>query len=264
MTDTLKCTLVQTELIWEDVQGNLDLLSTKIKNITEPTDLIILPEMFTTGFSMTPHHLSEDMNGRTVEWLKNIADKTRSTIMGSCIIQENGNYFNRFLAVDLDGNVSSYDKKHLFALAGEHDEYTAGSEPIVFEVKGWKIRPLICYDLRFPVWSRSKKSNLSAYEYDLLAYVANWPAPRINAWDTLLKARAIENQSYCIGVNCLGSDGNQLEYPGHSIACDFAGNLIENLRSEDAIKTVVLEKKPLSQYRQRLPFQADADEFILH
>ena len=264
MIGSLKCTLIQTELFWEDVDRNLDLLSSKINEIKEATDLIVLPEMFTTGFTMTPKHLAEEMTGRTVEWMKYIADKSHATIMGSCIIQEDGNYFNRFLAVDFDGKVTTYDKKHLFTLAGEDNEYTGGSKPMILEINGWKIRPLICYDLRFPVWSRSRKTIESAYEYDLLIYVANWPAPRINAWDTLLKARAIENQSYCIGVNRLGIDGNKLEYPGHSITCDFGGNLIENLQSEDTIKTVSLDRESLNKYRDKFAFQEDGDLFTIH
>ena len=264
MTDILKCTLIQTQLLWEDVEGNLDRLTSKIIEVKGASDLIVLPEMFTTGFSMTPKHLAEEMTGRTVEWMKNVADESHATIMGSCIIQVDGNYFNRFISVDFNGEVTTYDKKHLFTLAGESDEYTCGSEPLLLNINGWKIRPLICYDLRFPVWSRSRKTVDSTYEYDLLVYVANWPTPRINAWDTLLKARAIENQSYCIGVNRLGMDGNKLEYPGHSIACDFGGNLIEDLQSEDATRTVSLSMELLNKFRNQFGFQEDGDPFTLH
>jgi len=262
MSDSLKCTLIQTELLWEDINANLDLLATKIMKIGEPTDLIILPEMFTTGFSMTPKHLAEDMNGQTVKWMGSIAEKANATLMGSCIIEEGGKFFNRFIAASPNGAVSTYDKKHLFTLAGENAEYTAGRDRLILEINGWKIFPLICYDLRFPVWSRSKKEVESMYEYDLMIYMANWPAPRINAWDTLLKARAIENQAYCIGVNRLGTDGNNLKYPGHSIAADFGGNLMADLGSEDMIKTVSLERKSMEEFRKRLPFLADGDEFV--
>ena len=261
MSDSLKCTLIQTELLWEDIEGNLNLLSSQIKEMEEPTDLIILPEMFTTGFSMTPGDLAEDMNGQTVEWMKHIAEKSNATIMGSCIIKDGDHYFNRFISVGVDGIVSFYDKKHLFTLAGEDEEYSSGNTRLVLEINGWKISPFICYDLRFPVWARSRKNDISAYEYDLLIYVANWPAPRINAWDTLLKARAIENQTYCIGVNRLGKDGNNLEYPGHSIICDFAGNLVDDLKSANVIKTISLKRAPMEEFRNRFPFQSDGDDF---
>ncbi len=264
MSDSLKCTLIQTELLWEDVKGNLDLISSKIDCIEEPTDLIILPEMFTTGFSMKPKQLAEDMNGLTVEWMTEIANKSNASVMGSCIIKEDTNYFNRFIAVGHDGTISTYDKKHLFTLAGEDKEYSRGVKHQIIEIKGWKIRPLICYDLRFPVWARSRKTADSNYEYDVLIYVANWPAPRINAWDSLLKARAIENQAYCIGVNRLGKDANNMEYPGHSIVSDFGGNLIGDLKSENITRTFSLEGEPMDRFRKRFPFQADGDEFEFH
>ncbi|MCP4458471.1 MAG: amidohydrolase [Cytophagales bacterium] len=261
MSESLKCTLIQTELLWEDVKGNLAILSTKIKEIPKPTDLIILPEMFSTGFSMTPKNLAENMNGQTVEWMQARAESANATIMGSCIIEEKGHYFNRFIAANSDGTISTYDKKHLFTLVGEDKEYSSGNKRLILEVNGWRIRPLICYDLRFPVWARSRKSKDSIYEYDVLIYMANWPTPRINVWDTLLKARAIENQAYCIGLNRLGIDGNNLEYPGHSTVCDFGGNLVEDLGSEDIIKIITLERASMEEFRMRFPFQEDSDEF---
>lgn len=257
MSQHLRCTLVQTELLWENVSGNLDALTTKLEPLSGQTDVIILPEMFTTGFTMQPTHLAETMTGSTVDWMKIMAFETNASIIGSAIIKEGKGFYNRLLVVTPAGEVATYDKRHLFTLAGEHEPYTAGKDRVIVEVNGWKIMPMICYDLRFPVWSSMQGTD----EYDLLVYVANWPKPRISHWDALLKARAIENQAYCIGVNRVGTDGNGLEYVGHSGAYDFGGiDLIAPMQGE-GLQTVTLDKSALQSFREKLPFLADADGF---
>ena len=197
----INVTLIQSDIIWEDKVSNLKNYQNKISQI-ESTDLIVLPEMFTTGFSMNPKDISETMSGETIQWMKSNASKMNSAICGSIIIEEDDKYFNRFIWVNPDGSICQYDKKHLFSFAGEDKNYTAGNEKIIIEYKGWKICPLVCYDLRFPVWSRNSE------DYDLLIYVANWPTKRKLAWKSLLVARAIENQCYVIGVNRVGKDEN--------------------------------------------------------
>jgi predicted amidohydrolase len=259
MSEQLRCTLVQTELFWEDVNANLQALTEKVLKQSGKTDLIILPEMFTTGFTMNPEPLADTMSGSTVAWMKVMAFETKATIMGSVIIKEKNNYYNRLLVVAPTGDLATYDKRHLFTLAGEHEPYTAGSDRIIVEVNGWKIMPMICYDLRFPVWSRMQHAD----EYDVLVYVANWPKPRIAAWDALLRARAIENQSYCIGVNRVGTDENGHEYVGHSCAYDFGGHAIGGLLQNQRIKTVTLDKSALNAFREKLPFLDDADDFFI-
>lgn len=262
MSDSLHVSLVQTELLWENVSGNLNLLDQKLEGLTD-TDLIVLPEMFSTGFTMNPKNLAESMDGRMVQWMLGKSDEKNAVICGSAIISENGNFHNRFIAAYPDGSVKTYDKKHLFTLAEEDKPYTSGKERVLLEIKGWKILPLICYDLRFPVWARSQQAEGSPWEYDALVYVANWPKPRINAWDTLLQARAIENQAYCIGVNRIGTDANGLEYIGHSAVYDYAGLPVINTWETDVIKSCVLSKNEMTEFREKLPFQKDGDGFEL-
>lgn len=259
MKDQLRCTLIQTELIWEDVNANLSALTDKVLSQSGETDLIILPEMFTTGFSMNPESLAEEMDGSTLDWMKVMAFETKATLMGSAIIKEGDQFFNRLLVVSPSGDLATYDKRHLFTLAGENEPYTPGNDRIIVEVNGWKIMPMICYDLRFPVWSRMQSVN----EYDLLVYVANWPKPRVAAWDALLKARAIENQSYCIGVNRVGTDKNGHEYVGHSCVYDFGGQAMFEPGNGEFIKTVLLDKSELQAFREKLPFLDDADGFVI-
>ncbi|MGB0788609.1 MAG: nitrilase family protein, partial [Marinirhabdus sp.] len=208
--NTLRTTLIQTHLHWEDPTANRAHFESLIKQMDKKTDLIVLPEMFTTGFTMNAKGMAEATNGPTLLWLQAIAKKHRCAITGSIIVKDNGLYYNRLYFVRPDGSYGQYDKKHTFTLAGEHKTYTAGRVKTTINYKGWKICPLICYDLRFPVWARNTEG------YHLLLYVANWPKKRIHAWDVLLKARAIENMSYCIGVNRTGIDDNGHEYPGHS------------------------------------------------
>lgn len=261
MNGPLRITLMQTELLWENIEGNLRLLGQELEEVGE-TDLIVFPEMFTTGFTMDPKALAEEMNGPTVSWMQERATEKGAVVCGSIIVKESGHFHNRFVAAYPDGHLVLYDKKHLFTLAGEDVPYTAGHKRVLFEVNGWKILPLICYDLRFPVWARSQKSGQEAWEYDLLLYVANWPKPRINAWDTLLKARAIENQAYCVGVNRIGTDANGLEYVGHSAVYDFAGEAVLSPWESARQKKVALNKRDMAQFRERLPFQKDGDEFL--
>ncbi|HBK70487.1 MAG TPA: amidohydrolase, partial [Flavobacteriaceae bacterium] len=212
MKNILKITIIQSELVWENSAQNRQVFLEKIKSISEVVDLIILPEMFTTGFTMNPEKVAETMDGETIHWLKYLAKEKNTAITGSLIIKEGNKYYNRLVFVHPTGEIKTYDKRHTFTLAGEDKIYTAGNKKLIVAYKGWKICPMICYDLRFPVWSRNTD------DYNLLIYVANWPKPRITAWSTLLKARAIENMSYVVGVNRIGADDNGHEYSGNSAA----------------------------------------------
>ena len=211
-------TYIQTELVWENVQANLEMLDNKIEAIENPTDLILLPEMFSTGFSMNPAKFAETMQGSAVTWMMKKAAEKSAVITGSLMIEEGGRYFNRLVWAKPDGRMLTYDKKHLFRMTGEEKVYRAGTHQLTVELKGWRIRPFICYDLRFPVWMRNSQN-----PYDLAIVVANWPAAREVQWQTLLRARAIENQSYVIGVNRVGVDGNEIEYNGYSCVIDYQG-----------------------------------------
>jgi len=261
MKEELTCSLIQADLHWENIEANLSMFSDLIDQAHD-TDLIVLPEMFSTGFSMNASQLAETMDGPTIHWLKEMAQNKNTRVCGSCIIKESGHYYNRFVWAEPDGHLSIYDKKHLFTLAGEDQYYSPGKERLIMNIEGWRIMPLICYDLRFPVWSRSRKSKESVYEYDALLYVANWPAPRANAWETLLRARAIENQSYCLGLNRVGKDGKGLEYLGQSGLIDFSGQGHLHQKTEK-ILTAKLSAQALQSFREKLPFQADADSFEL-
>ena len=233
-------------------------LNEQIKTIKKQTDIIILPEMFTTGFAMQPKHLAETMDGDTVIWMQKIAKQTQAAICGSIIITENNTYYNRFLFVHPGGTIQYYNKRHLFSLAGEHEHYNNDTSQVIIEYKDWRICPLICYDLRFPVWSRNTQS------YDILLYVANWPKPRINAWNTLLKARAIENMSYVVGVNRIGTDPNGNVYTGNSIVLDALGNELSPLtENNDVCITTTLSKKDLQTIRKKFNFLNDKDVFTL-
>ena len=206
----MKIAIFQTALIWQEPENNRNLIEKYLHSCKETFDLLILPEMFTTGFTMTPSHIAESMDGTTIQWLKNLARQKKTAITGSLIVKEQEQFYNRLVFIFPDGTLEWYDKRHLFSLAGEEKVYTKGKEKCIIEYKDWKICPLICYDLRFPVFSRNVEA------YDLLIYVANWPKPRINAWNALLKARAIENMVYTVGVNRIGTDANELEYTGSS------------------------------------------------
>jgi len=254
----LRVSIVQTELVWENPAANFKSFERLIQPLTGKTDLIVLPEMFTTGFSMNPEALYDTADGETLNWLKQQAKNTNAAITGSTIIREDNSYFNRLFFVKPDAKVYAYNKKHLFTLAGEHQHYTAGKGRLIVDYKGWRICPLICYDLRFPVWSRYKG------DYDCLIYVANWPERRIQAWDTLLKARAIENMSYCVGVNRIGVDGNDYPYVGHSGIYDVLGNLVSTSNFEkQVVETQTLSYKDLFDNREKLGFLNDRDYFEL-
>ncbi len=258
MRDVLKITIIQSPLFWENPEANRSLFSKKIAAISEETNLIILPEMFTTGFTMNASKLAEEEKGETLNWLQNEAKNNNCAITGSVIISENNNYYNRLFFVFPDGNYKTYDKRHTFTLAGEDKTYKAGNKQVLIDYLGWKIYPLICYDLRFPVWARNTQN------YDVLLYVANWPERRITAWDALLKARAIENMTYCIGVNRIGEDGNRHKYSGHSAVYDVLGKQISNPNfEEDFTQTITLQKSHIETNRKHLQFLNDRDDFKL-
>jgi predicted amidohydrolase len=252
----LKIALIQTDIVWQNAAENRILYTTKIDSISESVDIIVLPEMFSTGFSMQPEEISETMHGETVNWMKKMAINKNAAICGSLIIYEDKKYYNRFLFVKLTGEIEIYNKRHLFTLAGEEKVYTAGAKKLIIDYKGWKICPLVCYDLRFPVWARNVE------EYDVLMYVANWPKRRIVAWDALLKARAIENLCYTIGVNRVGFDGNNFEYNGHSAVFDCLGKKItKSIKSTAGIEIVELQKNHVLKVRNQLNFLNDRDTF---
>jgi predicted amidohydrolase len=259
MTD-LKISIIQSNLHWENKEENLKMFSQKINNIAGSTDLIVLPEMFTTGFSMSPQKFAETMDGATVNWMIAKAKEKGCVITGSFICKENGNYFNRLVWMRADGTYSKYDKRHLFRMANEDSHYNFGQEKIIVELKGWKICPLICYDLRFPVWSRNRSSS----NYDLLIYVANWPEIRRYPWKTLLLARAIENQCYVVGLNRVGNDGNKIYHSGDSAVINAKGEIISKIRAhEDSSETITLKYSDLIEFRKAFPAMLDADEFII-
>lgn len=254
----LKIALMQSNLVWENPKQNRINFFDKINSIEEQVDLIILPEMFTTGFTMNAQSVAETMQGETIKWMQFIASKRNVAIIGSVIISKNNEFYNRLLFVHPNGNIETYDKRHTFTLAGEDKVYTAGIDKLIVTYKGWRICPLVCYDLRFPVWARNVEN------YDVLLYVANWPKPRINAWNALLKARAIENMCYSIGVNRVGLDDNNYEYPGNSVAYDVLGKEISNIAPNvEQTEIVVLNKKHIETNRRKLQFLNDRDGFNL-
>lgn len=260
MMNDLKITIIQSALYWENIDWNLELFAKKIDSIKEQTDLIVLPEMFTTGFTMQPELLAEGMSGKAITWMKTQAQKKQCVITGSFVCEENGNYYNRLVWMRADGSFATYDKRHLFTMANEDKHYTAGSKKIMEEIKGWKICPLICYDLRFPVWARNKKDN----RYDLLIYVANWPERRNHPWKTLLLARSIENQCYVAGVNRVGNDGNEIYHSGDSAVINFKGEVLSKTSAHDeCIETISLSYADLEEFRKQFPVLNDADDFEL-
>jgi len=256
----LNITLIQTHLHWEDKTANLQMLEEKINSIKEKTEVVILPEMFSTGFSMKPEQLAETMEGETVQWMKRIAAEKKIILTGSVIIEENNSYYNRLIWMLPNGQYGVYDKRHCFAFAGEDEHYAAGTKRLIASVKGWKINLLICYDLRFPVWARQQMQTKDP-EYDIIIYVANWPERRIHAWKTLLQARAIENQSYVVAVNRVGDDGNGIHYNGESMVVDPLGEVLYTKKEEEDIFTITLDKDHLEEVRAKFPFLKDADGF---
>ncbi|HEX4877200.1 MAG TPA: amidohydrolase [Chitinophagaceae bacterium] len=258
----LLITVIQTNLHWEDKTANLQMLEEKINRIKEKTEVVVLPEMFSTGFSMKPEQLAESMDGETVQWMKKVAAEKKIILTGSVIIKENENYYNRLIWMLPNGQYGVYDKRHRFAFAAEDKHYTAGSKRLIASVKGWKINLQVCYDLRFPVWAR-QQSEPEAPEYDVLIYVANWPERRSLAWKTLLQARAIENQCYVIGVNRVGNDGNNIYHSGDSMIIDPMGEILYHKKDEEDVFTVSLDKDHLQSVREKLPFLKDADRFMI-
>jgi omega-amidase len=254
---TLKISIVQADLNWHDAEKNRAMFSATIDGIDEPGDLIVLPEMLTTGFTMDAASQAEPMDGPSMAWLATMAAKNNTAICASLIIESDGKFLNRFIFMRPDGHYQTYDKKHLFRLADEQKYYSAGSELVTIEYKGWRIRPMVCYDLRFPVWSRNTDN------YDLLLYVANWPSRRQIAWDTLLRARAIENLSFAVGVNRTGTDGNDIPYTGGSAVIDYTGEPLADLGERVDHATVTLDLEPMRKFREKFPFYLDADQFSL-
>ncbi|MCB0497819.1 MAG: amidohydrolase [Cyclobacteriaceae bacterium] len=252
----LTLALVQTDIVWQNPDANRKMLGDKIRNLNKSVDVVMLPEMFTTGFTMDVKGNAEPPNGITLEWMKQLASETKAVLTGSIIVEENGKFFNRLYWVEPNRQVNSYDKRHLFRMADEEKYFSGGDKSPVMEVKGWKVKPLICYDLRFPVWSRNV-----ALEYDILLYVANWPKARVEAWDTLLKARAIENLCYSIGVNRVGADGVEIIYNGQSACYNFKGESLLEKSANEEIYLIRVSKKELEEYRTKFPAHLDSDTF---
>ena len=245
-------------MVWENPDENRLNFTKKIEAISEDVNFIVLPEMFTSGFTMNASKVAETMDGDSIKWLKHLAAKKNTAIAGSLVISENNAFYNRSVFVHPNGNIDTYDKRHTFTLAGEHKVYTAGKTHTMVNYLGWKISLLVCYDLRFPVWARNTQ------DYDVLLYVANWPKPRISAWDALLTARAIENMSYCIGVNRVGLDGSNHEYPGHSACYDVLGKkLTDIIPNKEGTQVITLEKNHITTNRRKLNFLNDKDDFNL-
>lgn len=258
---TLSFSLIQTDLFWEDKAANLDMLAKKIRAIEEYTEVVVLPEMFSTGFSMRPTEFAETMDGPSVEWMKQLSSERKVIIVGSLIIKEEiskatPQFYNRLIWVLPNGELGYYDKRHLFAFAGEDQHYAAGTKRLIASVKGWKINLQVCYDLRFPVWARQQGE-----EYDVLLYIANWPEKRNHAWKTLLTARAIENQCYTIGVNRVGIDGNNTTHSGNSLIVGPLGEVLYHCAHKEDVFTITLQKEELATARNQFPFWKDADFF---
>lgn len=261
---TLSITLIQTDIVWENPQENLGRYERVIAALPKLQEIVLLPEMFATGFSMAPERLAERMDGASVNWMREMAAKHRIILAGSLIIEENGAYFNRLIWMQPDGTCYTYDKRHLFGYARENEHYTPGDTRLIVQVKGWRICPLVCYDLRFPVWARNAgPSDDGRAPYDVLLYVANWPERRSLAWKTLLQARAIENQSYCIGLNRVGEDGKGIGYSGDSSVFGPLGEQLWQHSQEATVHTEVLEWERLRSAREQFPFLKDADRFVV-
>lgn len=254
--ENLKITVFQGYLFWEKIDQNLQNIELRLSNIRAKTDLIILPEMFNTGFTMNAAGLAEPMGGKTMQWMHKIAKQYDCVLTGSLIITEGGKFYNRLIWMQPDGVCNYYDKRHLFTLGKEDDVYTPGTKRLIVELKGWKICPVICYDLRFPVWLRNTDA-----AYDLLIVVANWPERRALHWRTLLPARAVENQSYVVGVNRVGHDGNEIYHSGDSTCVDPNGNVIYYKRDEQDLYTFPIIGDEVVKTRRLMPFLKDADNF---
>ena len=256
MQNELNIVGIQADLSWENPIENRAFFEEQINSLSENTDLVVLPEMFTTGFTMNPEKVAEKMNGETISWMQKMASKKQVAITGSLVIEDDSKYYNRLVFVHPSGEIETYDKRHSFTLAGEDKVYNSGDKILIVTYKGWRICPLICYDLRFPVWARNTEN------YDLLIFMANWPVTRIKAWDTLLKARAIENMSYTIGINRTGKDANNYEYSGNSLLIDYLGEELATLpKNEVGILKATFVKSDQKKIREKLGFLNDKDSF---
>jgi omega-amidase len=277
---SLTITLIQSRLNWEDKGANLHMFEEKINAIKEKTEMVVLPEMFSTGFSMNAKSLAEKMDGPTIEWMARIAKERRIILTGSLIIEEDGYYYNRLIWMLPVGQYGHYDKRHLFGFAGEDQHYSPGNKRLIASVNGFKLNMQICYDLRFPVWAsqqsfvppllgKKRVSNFDAFkepehpEYDILVYIANWPEKRNHAWKTLLQARAIENQCYVLGLNRVGNDGNDIYYSGDSMIVDALGKTLYEKSHDEDIFTITLLKEKIDEIRKQFPFWKDAEHFMI-
>jgi len=260
---SLTLTIIQTDLSWENKAANLQRLKEKIEAMDERTEIVVLPEMFSTGFTMVPELFAETMEGETVAWMKEIAENNKIIITGSLIIEEDGQYFNRLIWMLPNGQTGHYDKRHLFGYGDEDKHYTPGNKRLIASVKGWRINLQVCYDLRFPVWSRQQYVSMES-EYDLLIYVANWPERRSHAWKTLLCARAIENQCFVAGVNRVGKDNKNVYFSGDSLVIDPLGQVLYHMPDAEDVFTITLQKEEVDKVRTQFPFWKDADAFTIH
>ena len=260
---SLTLTIIQTDLSWENKAANLQRLKEKIEAMDERTEIVVLPEMFSTGFTMVPELFAETMEGETIAWMKERAENNKIIITGSLIIEEDGQYFNRLIWMLPNGEMGHYDKRHLFGYGDEDKHYTAGNKRLIASVKGWRINLQVCYDLRFPVWSRQQYVSMES-EYDLLIYVANWPERRSHAWKTLLCARAIENQCFVAGVNRVGKDNKNVYFSGDSLVIDPLGQVLYHMPDAEDVFTITLQKEEVDKVRTQFPFWKDADAFTIH
>lgn len=261
---TLTITTIQTNLYWQDKISNRTMLENKITSLSAKTEIVILPEMFSTGFSMQPQTYAETMEGETIQWMKRVSAENGIVLTGSLIIEEEGKFYNRLIWMLPNGELGYYNKRHLFAFAAEHESYTPGNKRLIASVKGWKINLQVCYDLRFPVWARQQiDAETKQPEYDVLINVANWPAKRSHAWKTLLCARAIENQCYVVGVNRVGTDGNNVYHSGNSLVIDPLGEVLYHMADEEDVFSITLDKEKLEAVRTKFPFLNDADGFTI-
>lgn len=257
----LKITIIQSDLAWRNPEQNLKHFELLMDGISEPTDLIILPEMFTTGFTMHPHDVAEKLNGKTLQWMLSIANDKNCVVMGSYIVEDEGKFYNRLYVMYPGGRSYDYDKRHLFRMAEENKFFTPGDKHLVFKIKGWKLSAFICYDLRFPVWCRNTYID-GVFGYDCMIYVADWPGVRSHIWKTLLAARAIENQAYVVGVNRIGPDGNGIPHSGDSLVNDPWGNpIVQVPPNKESVETVTLSAEKLINFRNNVNFGLDWEKF---
>ncbi|OYU96145.1 MAG: amidohydrolase [Bacteroidetes bacterium B1(2017)] len=253
----LRVSLIQSDLVWEDSKANLDNFANEVLKLKNTTDIIVLPEMFSTGFSMRPHLFAQTMEEDAVSSMKEWAIKTQAAVCGSLMIKEGEKYFNRFIWAEPNGTLLYYDKSHLFRMGEEQKHYSKGSIRLLIAYKGWNIAPFVCYDLRFPVWIRKTPE----FNYDLLIFVANWPERRALHWKLLAQARAIENQSYVVAVNRVGADGSEIYHSGDSQVVDALGNVVYSNNKGIETATISLSKEDLVKYRETFPVGLDADKF---